>query len=163
MLKSIRLSFRSGKPQGGWDVRKFDHLLWKAGNGQQHMVQNLGARQVHPQRNNPLAVEMDAAPDRPAQPAGLSPQASCDVDRDPDAVDDHDPARAVEVGFSAGALDRCDYLASAARDVRIQRDAAVDRVKLKFRLIFDQPVRILEAPEVMNVGRAVWQALGFID
>jgi len=67
-------------------IRKFDHLLWKAGNGQQHIVQHLGARQVRPQRNNPLAVEMDAAPDRPAQPAGLSLQASCDVDRDPDAV-----------------------------------------------------------------------------
>jgi len=47
--------------------------------------------------------------------------------------------------------------------VRIQRDAAVDRAKLKFRLILDQPVRILEAPEVMNVGRVVWQVLGFVD
>jgi len=102
-------------------VRKFNHLLWKASNGQQNIAQHFGTRQVHPQHNNPLAVEMDAAPDRPAQPAGLSPQASCDVDRDPDAVDDHDPARAVEVGFSAGALDRCDYLASAARDVRTRR------------------------------------------
>ena len=145
-------------------VREFGFLLGKAQCRQQEIIDDVPAKEVGPEGDDPIASQVSSPIDSPHQSAAGNARAARDIDGNRDRpVDGDNFRRFVERCGTTASFDKLDEIRRRLLDLGAKKHAAVDISEIGPGAVADQLVRIPEASEAQCVGGIVRQIVRFIN